>query len=225
MRARSAITGVLLAVLGVFALSGVAGAAPEEEGHSSDISHAAEECIHLLEAGGEPNDCQEAPSPILPETDEMIWGGLAFLILFGLMAKLAYPGIKKGMEARSQRIRENLDDAERVKTEAQTVLSDYQRQLAEAKSDANRIIDEARQTAEQLRRDLMERAEAEVAELRSRAQDDVRNAQDRAMADLKGQVSALAIELAEKVVERNLDRDTNLALIDSYINQVGAQRS
>lgn len=223
MRARSAIAGVLLTLLGVLALSGAAGAEGEEQG--KDISHAAHECIEILEAGGSVNDCQEAPSPILPETDEMIWGGLAFLILFGLMWKLAYPGIKKSMEDRSQRIRESLDEAERVKSEAQTVLSDYQRQLADAKSDANRIIDEARQTAEQLRRDLMERAEAEVAELRSRAQDDVRNAQERATADLKGQVSALAIELAEKVVERNLDRDTNLALIDSYINQVGAQRS
>ena len=131
------------------------------------------------------------------------------------------PAVQKSMQARTDRIRENLDDAERVKTEAQTILEEYQRQLADAKNEANRIIEEARQTADQLRRDLMQRAEAEVAELRQRSQDDVLAAQQRAMADLKGQVSNLAIELAEKVVERNLDRETNLALIDSFIAQVG----
>jgi F-type H+-transporting ATPase subunit b len=219
MRARALISGVLLTLASVFALSGVAGAAAQEK----HISHTAKECIEKLEAGGEPNDCQEAPSPILPATDEIIFGGLAFVILFILMAKVAYPGIKKGMEDRAQRIRQNLDDAERVRAEAQGVLEDYQRQVGDAKAEAARIIDEARQTAEQLRRDLMARAEAEAAEVRTRSQDDVLAAQERAVADLRGQVATLAIDLAEKVVERNLDRDTNVALINSYIDQVGAQ--
>jgi F-type H+-transporting ATPase subunit b len=69
----------------------------------------------------------------------------------------------------------------------------------------------------------MQRAEAEVSELKQRTQDDINAARDRTLSDLRNEVSALAIELAEKVVERNLDRDTNTALIESYINQVGAR--
>lgn len=222
MRARALISGLLIVLASVFALAGAAGAAAEPT-EEKKLSHAAEECIHTLEAGGEPGDCQESPSPILPAKDEIIFGGLAFVILFILMAKVAYPGIKKGLEDRAQRIRQNLDDAERVRAEAQGVLEDYQRQVGDAKAEAARIIDEARQTAEQLRRDLMARAEAEAAEVRTRSQDDVLAAQDRAVADLRGQVATLAIGLAEKVVERNLDRDTNVALINSYIDQVGAQ--
>jgi F-type H+-transporting ATPase subunit b len=57
--------------------------------------------------------------------------------------------------------------------------------------------------------------------MRERNRAEIEGAQSRAMADLRAQVSGLAIELAEKVVERNLDRDTSLALIESYINQVG----
>jgi F-type H+-transporting ATPase subunit b len=68
----------------------------------------------------------------------------------------------------------------------------------------------------------MQRAEAEVGELRRRSQEDIQAAQQRATADLRSQVAELAIQLAEKVVERNLDRDTNVALIDSFINQVGS---
>jgi F-type H+-transporting ATPase subunit b len=65
------------------------------------------------------------------------------------------------------------------------------------------------------------RAEAEADELRRRAQDDARLAGERAMSDLRGQVANLSVELAEKIVEHNLDRDTQLALIENYINSVG----
>ena len=215
---------VLLAVLlaATFGLVAPAGVALAQEGEKKEISHAAEECIHILEEGGEPDDCQEAPNPIVPATNELLYGGLAFFILLILMWKLAYPGVKKGMEARTQRIRDNLDEAERTKTDAQQVLDQYQQQLADARDESARIIEEARQTAEQMRRDLIGRAEAEAAELRQRSQEEIHAAQLRAMADVRRQVSGLAIDLAEKVVERSLDRETNVALIESYIDQVGA---
>jgi|SRR5687768_144594 len=222
MRARRFIAALFLALGSVCVLSGTAYAAQEEE--HGEISHEAEECIEILEDNGKPEDCHEAPSPILPETKEIVWGAISFTILFVLLAKFAYPSIKQGMQARTDRIRDNLDDAERVRTEANTILEEYQRQLADARNESNRIIEEARQTADQLRRDLMQRAEAEVNELKQRTQDDINAARDRTMGELREQVAGLAIELAEKVVGANLDRQTNLALIDRYIEQVGSQR-
>src|SRR5205807_5804012 len=139
------------------------------------------------------------------------------------MYKLAFPAVTKMMNDRTERIRRNLDDAERVKGEAQSILEEYQRQLADAKSEANRIIEEARQTAESLRRDLMSRAEAEVAELRQRSQEDIRAAQDRALAELRAQVADIAIGAAEVVVQHSLDRQTNVQLVENFINQVGAR--
>ena len=101
---------------------------------------------------------QQAKNPILPEANEIIWGSLAFIVLLIGMWKFAFPAVTTMMNDRTERIRRNLDDAERVKGEAQSILEEYQRQLADAKSEANRIIEEARQTAESLRRDLMARA-------------------------------------------------------------------
>jgi len=165
---------------------------------------------------------QQAKNPILPATNEIIWGTLAFVILLIGMWKFAFPAVTKMMNDRTERIRSNLDSSEKVKAEAQQILDEYQRQLADAKNEANRIIEEARQTAEALRRDLMQRAEAEVAELRQRSAEDIAAAQDRALTDLRGRISDLVLNAAEKVVERNLDRDTNVALIESFINSVGA---
>lgn len=224
MRIRALTAGTALALLSVLSVGGTAYAqeVPGEGEKEKKIPHASELCIEILEKGGKADECQEAPSPIIPETKEIVWGSISFLAVLFLMMKFAYPALKKGMDARTEKIRGNLDDAERVKAEAATVLEDYKRQLADARNESNRIIEEARQTAEQLRRDLMQRAEAEVAELRQKTRDDISAAQERAMADLQSRVGDMAIELAEKVVEANLDRDANMRLIDSYIAQVGS---
>jgi F-type H+-transporting ATPase subunit b len=180
--------------------------AQEDTGQETETTHTGED---------------EAHNPILPETAELVYAALAFFILLALMWKFAFPAVQKAMEGRTQRIRDNLDEAERTKAEAQRILEEYQRQLADAKNESARIIDEARSTAEQMRRDLMVRAEAEVNELRDRTRQEIEAAQVRAVADLRTQVSELAIGAAEVVVQKNLDRDTNRALVERYIEQVG----
>src|SRR5207244_164470 len=129
---------------------------------------AGRECIDKLEKGGKIDDCQKAPSPILPATNELVWGSISFVLLFFLMRRFAYPAVKKGMEGRAEKIRSSLDEAERVRGEAETILQQYQRQLADAKSESARIIEEARQAADKLRQDLKRQAETEVAEMRAR---------------------------------------------------------
>ena len=166
-------------------------------------------------------EAQTAKNPILPATNEIIWGAISFAILFVLIAKVGYPAIKKGMDARADRIRGSLDEAERAKDEASGILEQYRRQLADAKSESARIIEEARQAADKLRQDLKTQAEAEVAEIKQRAQDDIAAQVERAMGDLRARVAEMTIELTEKVVQRNLDRETNLALIERFIDEAG----
>ena len=125
------------------------------------------------------------------------------------------------MQARSDKIRDSLDEAERAKTEAGAVLADYQRQLADAKGEAGRIIEEARQSADSVKSDLMARAESEAEEQRRRNAEQIAAERDRVMSELQSQVAVLAIEMAERVVESNLDRDANMRLIENYINAVG----
>jgi len=185
---------------------------------------AARECIDKLQGGGKVDDCQKAPSPILPANNELFWGALSFVLLFIGLRRFAYPPLKQSMDARAEKIRNSIDEAEKSRGEAEQILQQYQRQLADAKSESARIIEEARQAADRLRQDLKRQAETEVNELRARAQEDIQAQVQRAMADLQARVGELAIELAEKVVERSLDRETNMQLIENYINQVGAQR-
>lgn len=216
-----------LGTAGILALvpAGVASPAlaQEVEAEEAEIGHAEEECIEILEGGGSIDDCQEAPSPILPEVNEIIWGSLAFAVLFLGMWKFGLPAVRNMMHAREERIRTDLERAEAARLEAEGVLDQYRAQLAEARTEAGRIIDEARQSADEVRRELIARAEADAAEVRERARQDVTLATERAMAELRSRVGHLSIDLAEKIVERNLDRDTQMALIEQYIEEVGSR--
>ena len=186
-----------------------------------ELSEESEHCIEILEGGGEVDECHEAPSPILPATDELVWGSISFIILVILMRKFAYPAIKKGMEARTERIRSDLDAAESAKTEAVGVLDGYKAQLADAKAESARIIEEARQAADALKKDQEARLQTELAEARARAAADIEAAKAQATADLRGELASLAVGAASAVVNKNLDPAAQTQLIEDYINQVG----
>ena len=90
----------------------------------------AEELVEEFEKDLE--DCLEAPNPILPETTEIIWGGLAFLVLLALMQWKLFPLVKNLMEQRTQRIQDAIDDADRQRAEAAEVKANYEEELADA---------------------------------------------------------------------------------------------
>lgn len=192
------------------------------EGEAQYKDHATEECAHLLAEGKTMEDCQAAPNPLLPETNEIIWGVVGFAVVFGAIAWKGLPAIKSTMNARTERIRNDIDSAEAQRVEAQTILDEYKAQLADARTESTRIIEEARQAADEVKTSLNARAESDIAEMRARATADIESAKTQAIADLRGEVANLAIGAAEQVVERSLDRDTNVALVESFINQVGA---
>ena len=188
--------------------------------------------LHALEDGPKEDleafedtleDCLEAPSPIFPEIDEIIWGGAAFLVLFGFMVWKGFPMVKGAMDARAERIREDLDAADQAKTDAQRVKSDYESELADAKAEAGRIVDEARNQADALKADLQSRAEADITEMRERATAEVEVARQQAITDLRSEVSEIALGAAERVVGSSLDATTQNALVDAYIDEMAGR--
>ena len=222
LRKRKKLLVLAAVAVGLVLVLGSPAGAQEEE---PDIDHASEECIEILEGGGAIDDCQEAPNPLLPETNEIIWGALGFIVVFGFIWKFGLPAIREAMNNRTQKIRGDLQAAEDQRAEADQVLADYRSQLNDARSEAGRIIEEARQAADQIKRDQEARLQAELAELRTRAVADIDAAKAAAMTDLRSEVAALAVGAAEAVVQRNLDGATQTQLVEDYINQVAAQRS
>jgi F-type H+-transporting ATPase subunit b len=223
MRIRPLLAACAVGMFSVVALPAVAHAAAPTRAHAEPAGEAEEECIKLLEEGKKIDDCQEAPNPILPAPNEMIWGGLAFAILLVALLKFGLPAVRKTMQMREDRIKSDLERAESARAESEAELAQYRRQLAESKGEATKILEEARQSADEVRKQIRAQADQEATSIRARAQDDAQVAIERATAEVQSRVADLAIELAERIVEHSLDRDTQIALIESYINQVASR--
>ena len=220
----------LVAVLGITFVLGLlaapAYAAETIEPAKPLTTEAAKQCFEKLAKGGDvtADDCQKAPSPLLPGTNEIAWGTAAFAVLLVAMWKFGVPAVKNMEKAREDRIRNDLEGAEKAKADAEAEKAQYLAQIAGAKDEAGRLIEEARQAAERVRADLIARAEQEANDIRARAQADIANQTNQAMAQLRTDVAALSIDLAGRIVERNLDTDANRQLVDSFIDQVAGSK-
>jgi F-type H+-transporting ATPase subunit b len=158
---------------------------------------------------------------LLPHPDELIAGIIAFVIVFFFVWKWAVPSLNKTLEARQQAIRSDYEAAEAAKVEAQSLLGDYQQQLAGAKDEAAGIVDEARTAGDQVKADILARAETEAEKIKERAQGDIAGERERISGDLRRQVADLSIGVAEKVVGDSLDDDRQRQLVDRYIDELG----
>jgi len=223
------IAAAIALTLGALALTAApAGAAGESEG--ACFIHA----VHEAEEQGLEGEaleehveeevlaCTQAPNPIVPELNELIWGSIGFIVVVGLLYWKGYPAIKGAMNDRTEKIRADIEGAETAKAEADKVLAQYHEQLADARNESARILEEARQDADAVRTERVAAIDGEIAEMRQRAAAEVEASKAQALSDLRGEITSLALGAAERVVERNLDDETNRALIDSYIDSVGA---
>lgn len=231
MRIRTALAGVLVVVAASLGFASPAGASEsigscvaEVAHHLNELIAAGEtesEAIHHVESQAEA--CVEAPNPVLPELNELIWIGIAFVVLMVLGYKLAWPAISSAMEARTEKIRSDLESAERTRLDAEAAAQEYRASLGDAQAESARILDEARTAGESVRAERIAAAEAEAADIKAKAVADAETTKAQALADLRSEVVALAVGAAEQVVQRNLDAAAQAELIENYINQVGSQ--
>jgi len=154
---------------------------------------------------------------VLPEPYELVAGIIAFGIVFFFVWKWAFPAIDKMLEDRQRAIKGQMEDAEAAKAEAQSLLDDYRKQLAEAKAEAAGIINEAREAAEAMKADILAKAQTESAAIGTKARADAATERDRALASARVEVANLSIDLAERVVGENLDRAAQLGLVERYL--------
>lgn len=171
-------------------------------------------------AGEEP----EGIDLIIPATEELIAGIIAFAVVFVGFWVLVRPRMSATIEARRQAISGKLEEAEQAKVEAEGLLEDYKAQLAEARAEANRIVEEARSQGETMRSEIVSRAESEAAEIARKAREDAAAERDRAAAAIRDEVAALSMAVAEKVVGEGLDAEARRSLVDRYIDELGAIR-
>jgi F-type H+-transporting ATPase subunit b len=165
----------------------------------------------------------EERNPILPASNELFWGAVAFFLLLFLMYRTVWPQVNKAYQDRRANIEGKLEQAEKDRAEAEKLLERYRERLAAAEDETQRLLEEARANAERVRKELLAKADADAERQLERARQAIRSERDQAIRQLRGEVGTLAVELATRVVGDSLDRDRQLRLVDQYIDQLGDQ--
>lgn len=165
---------------------------------------------------------EEHSNPLIPETNEIFWAVVCFVLLFVLVGRKVFPIISRTFADRTANIEGKLDQAEVERQQAQQMLKEYQQRLDDAHVEVRRMLDQARTNADRLEAELRAKAEDQARRIVERAQETIGVERDRALQSLRSEVGSLAVDLATRVVGESLDRDRQLRLVDQYLEELEA---
>src|SRR3954462_5292282 len=146
----------------------------------------------------------EEHNPLIPPWGEIIVGTIAFAILYLVLAKFVFPQMEKTFVARREAIEGGIERAEAMQAEAKAALEQYRAQLAEARTEAAQIRDAARAEGQQIIEQLRAQAQEESSRIVARGEEQLAASRQQVVTELRGQLGALAVELAGKVVGESL---------------------
>lgn len=160
--------------------------------------------------------------PLLkPEFGLLMWTLVAFLIVFFILKKYAWPAITNGLKQREQGIADALSSAERVKAEMAQMKSEHEALLAQAREERAQILKEAREAKEKIINESKEAAKTEASKIITETQAAIETQKMAALIDVKNQVGKMVIEVSEQILKRELkDKNDQEAHIKGLVNEV-----
>jgi len=141
---------------------------------------------------------------LTPDPGLIFWTLLAFLVVFFILAKYAWPAIIGGLKAREQGIAEAIASAEKVKAEMATLKNENEALLTKAREERAMMIKEAKETSDKMIADAKEKAKGEYDRIVADAQAAINQQKMAALTEVKNQVGSLVIEVSEKILRREL---------------------
>lgn len=157
-----------------------------------------------------------------PEGFELLWGGLAQVIIISLLVWKLGPVIKKALTDRTARVQGELDSSAQALATAEQEAKTVRQALGDIDEERRRLMAEADEQATAVLESGRARLEEEVVDMEAKAGSDITAAGGRVSDELRGEISRLAAAAADRVVERSLDGETQQRLIEDYIQKVGA---
>jgi len=151
---------------------------------------------------------------LTPEFGLLIWTLLAFIVVFFILGKFAWPAIVKGLKQREQGIADSLATAERVRAEMMQLKNENEELLAKAREERGQILREARETKEKIINEAKEQAKTEANKIITESQAAINAQKMAAVIDVKNQVGKMVIEISEKILRREME---NKASHEAYI--------
>ena len=143
------------------------------------------------------------------------------MIQLVIFKKLLLNPVKKVIAERKAKADSQIADAEKLRTEAEAMKAEYEQNLQNARTDANQIVAAAQKTAAARSEELLGEARAQAAALKQKAEADIAQERKKAVNEVKDEIGGMAMEIASKVVEREIKETDHQDLIDEFIKNVG----
>lgn len=149
-----------------------------------------------------------------------IWSVITFLILLAALYKYAFNPLMKLQKARQDDIHQSIVSAEQLRSEAQELLANYKRQMAEARQESEAILDRARKLGEASKAEVLEEARVQAETTLARAREQIERDTAQALQKIKEEVADLTIAATEKITRKSLDEKDQLRLIQEAIDEI-----
>ena len=143
------------------------------------------------------------------------------MIQLVIFKKLLLNPVKKVIAERKAKADSQIADAEKLRTEAEAMKAEYEQNLQNARTEANQIVAAAQKTATARSEELLGEARAQAAALKQKAEADIAQERKKAVNEVKDEIGGMAMEIASKVVEREIKETDHQDLIDEFIKNVG----
>lgn len=157
---------------------------------------------------------------VQPDPGLYFWTIIIFLVLAFLLYKFAWKPLLTMLESRETTIRQSLLDAEKARDELANVKEETEKLLAEARIESQGIVAAGKKNAEKMKEEIVEKAQSKSDALIVDAKKQIQIEKDRAIADVKSEVVNLSIEVAQKLIKKNLSKDDNLKLINESLSSI-----
>ena len=151
----------------------------------------------------------------------MIFAWCNLLILYLFLKKLLFKPIKNMIDSRQKEIDDMYNDAESSKNAAAEMKSEYETRLKNATEESDEIIRTAIRKAQLREEEILNEARAEADRTLERAEEQIELEKKHAINEVKAQVAGLAVNIAEAIIERDINESEHKSLIDSFIDEVG----
>ena len=157
---------------------------------------------------------------ITPNVGLMVWVLVIFAICVFVLWKTVFPAIGAILDRRAQSIANEIDSAEKLRTEAQQMLDEYRQRLAEARAQADEIVTRARQAGEAHHKEVVESVRAERERLLEQTRRDVEAETRRALDEIRREVADLTVLATEKVTRKALTEADQRRLVEEALSDL-----
>lgn len=151
-----------------------------------------------------------------------VWVIVNLLVLYAILKRVLFKPVTEHMEKRANSIREAIDNADKSRAEAAEMKNKYDEQLKSAKVEADRIINEARNRGTREYEAIVGNARQDAETILTRSREEIERERAQMIKDIKNQVATLALAAASKVLEANMDTESNRKLVDRFVEEEGA---